>query len=152
MTWLWAAVVFVSLLAELHTNTFHAVHEAVAAALVALLSRFWPNVAVQVLVFGLLSWLLLAFVRPRLVQLLVRVRPRPTRPYPDLVEREAIVRERVTGYAGLVEVGQGEFWSARAFAPGEVFEPGTHVLVAQRVGLRLLVEAEPPCGPRPPLA
>lgn len=147
MTWLWAAVACAALLIELHANTFHAVHEAVAAALVALLAHFWPSVPGQVLTFGLLSWILLAVVRPRLVQRLVRVRPRPTVPFPDIAEREAVVRERVTDGGGVVEVGRGEFWSARAFPPGAVFEPGTRVVVAYRTGIRLFVERPGGGGP-----
>jgi membrane protein implicated in regulation of membrane protease activity len=142
MTWLWAAVAFLALLLELHANSFHAIHEAVAAALVALLALVWPSIPGQILVFGLLSWFLLSVVRPRVMQRLMRVRPRPTLQFWDIAEREAVVLERVTDHAGLVEVGRGEFWSARAYPPGSVFEPGARVVVAYRAGIRLFVERQ----------
>ncbi len=148
MTWLWAAAACLALLVELHDNSFHAVHVAAAALLVAVLAGFWPSVPGQILVFGLLSWILLAAVRPRLLQRLMRVVPRPTIAFPDIAQREAVVRERVTDGAGVVEVGRGEFWSARAFPPGSVFEPGTRVVVAYRAGVRLVVERPGPGDPR----
>jgi membrane protein implicated in regulation of membrane protease activity len=139
----WLVLALVALVSELHTNSFHAVYESAAALGVALVAVVWPSVLGQLAVFVLLSVLLLAFVRPRMVELLLRVRPRPTVAFPDIADRPATVRSRVTDRAGLVEVGRGEFWSARAYPPGTVFEPGEEVVVAYRVGVRLFVQEAP---------
>lgn len=144
MVLLWIVVAIAGVAAELHLNSLHALHEAAAALAVAVLAIVWPSVLAQIAVFGLLSWVLLALVRPRVVQRLLRVTPRPTQPFPDVAEREAVVRQRVTDHAGLVEVGRGEYWTARAYPPGASYEPGMRVVVAYRMGLRLFVEQAPP--------
>ncbi len=141
MALVWFLVALVALLGELFTMSFYAVYEAVAAALVGLLALIWPNFIVQVVAFAVFSAVLLGVVRPVTIELLFRVRPQPTVQFPDITGKEATVRERVTDRGGLVEVGSGEFWSARAYPPGEVFEPGTQVVVAYREGIRLFVQA-----------
>jgi membrane protein implicated in regulation of membrane protease activity len=147
MVLIWLLVAFVALLGELFTMSFYAVYEAAAALLAALVGAVWPNIIVQMLSFVVFSIVLLGLVRPRTVELLFRVRPQPTVQFPDLVGKAAVVRERVTDRGGLVEVGAGEFWSARAFPPGSVFEPGTQVVVAYRDGIRLYVQLPQPGAP-----
>jgi membrane protein implicated in regulation of membrane protease activity len=50
----------------------------------------------------------------------------------------AVVVRRVDGQGGLVRIG-GEDWSARAYVPDEVFEPGSQVEVARIEGATALV-------------
>ncbi|MCL6596832.1 MAG: NfeD family protein [Firmicutes bacterium] len=142
MVLMWLLLALLALLGELLTMAFYAVYEAVAALLTALVAAVWPSFAGQVAAFALFSGILLGVVRPRTVELLFRARPQPTVPFPDLAGKAATVRERVTDHGGLVEVGEGEFWSARAYPPGSVFERGTAVTVAYRDGLRLYVQAQ----------
>lgn len=143
----WFLVALVALLGELFTMSFYAVYEAIAAALVGLLALIWPNLVGQVIAFAVFSGVLLGFVRPLTIELLFRVRPQATVQFPDIAGKQAIVRERVTDRSGLVEVGSGEFWSARAYPAGEVFEPGTQVVVAYREGIRLFVQTGQPTAP-----
>jgi inner membrane protein len=141
MVLVWFLVALVALLGELFTMSFYAVYEAVAAALVGVLALIFPSFFVQVIAFAVFSAVLLGLVRPLTISLLFRVRPQATVQFPDIAGKQATVRERVTDRSGLVEVGNGEFWSARSSPTGEVFEPGTQVVVAYREGIRLFVEA-----------
>jgi membrane protein implicated in regulation of membrane protease activity len=50
----------------------------------------------------------------------------------------ATVLQRVDAHGGLVRIG-GEQWSARAYVPDEVFEPGTQVEIAKIEGATALV-------------
>jgi membrane protein implicated in regulation of membrane protease activity len=50
----------------------------------------------------------------------------------------AVVLQRVDEQGGLVRIG-GEEWSARAYVPDEVFEPGSQVEVARIEGATALV-------------
>jgi len=143
----WLVIAAIALLGEIFTMSFYLVYEAAAAIVTALVALVLPDVfAVQLLVFAAASAFALGVVRPRTIELLFRVRPQPTVQFPDLTGKAAVVRERVSDTSGLVEVGAGEFWTARAYPPGQVFESGTAVVVATREGLRLFVELPQP-GP-----
>jgi membrane protein implicated in regulation of membrane protease activity len=137
LTWFLLAVI--ALLGELFTLSFYLVYEAAAAAVTGVFALFVPNIIAQLLVFAVASALALGVARPRTIQLLFRAKPEPTVQFPDVVGKGAVVRERVTDTTGLVEVGAGEFWSARSAEPGLALEPGTSVTVARRDGIRLFV-------------
>lgn len=141
MVALWLIVACIALVGELHTHSFHAVYESAAAVLTAAVAFAWSSLLGQLVAFAVFSVILLGLVRPRMVEYLVRARPKPTLLFPDLADKQATVRARVTDFTGLVEVGAGEFWTARAYPPGETFEPGSNVVVAYRVGIRLFVQA-----------
>jgi len=51
---------------------------------------------------------------------------------------KAVVLQRVDENGGRVQIG-GEEWSARAYMPDQVLEPGTHVEVAKIEGATALV-------------
>jgi membrane protein implicated in regulation of membrane protease activity len=55
-----------------------------------------------------------------------------------LAGARAIVLERVDENGGRIRLG-GEEWSARAYVPDEVFEPGTQVEVVKIEGATALV-------------
>jgi membrane protein implicated in regulation of membrane protease activity len=55
-----------------------------------------------------------------------------------LVGAPAIVLQRVDAQGGLVRIG-GEEWSARAYVPDQVLEPGVQVEVAEIQGATALV-------------
>lgn len=135
----WFLLALIALLGELFTLSFYLVYEAAAAAVTGVVALFVPNTIAQLLVFAVASALSLGVARPRTIQLLFRAKPEPTVQFPDVVGKAATVRERVSDTAGLVEVGAGEFWSARAADAGMVLEPGTAVMVTRRDGIRLYV-------------
>lgn len=137
---LWLLIAVAGLVGELLTLSFYLVYEALAALVTAAVSVVVPSLPIQLGVFVVVSFLSLFVLRPRTVSYLLRVRPNPTVAYPDLVGRVVVVRERVTNRGGLVDLGGGEFWSARSFLPDAIFEVGTEVEVAYREGLKLVVQ------------
>lgn len=56
-----------------------------------------------------------------------------------LANKRAEVTQRVDGSGGQIRIGQGEFWSARAFDPNDVMEPGSPVDVVLVDGITALV-------------
>jgi membrane protein implicated in regulation of membrane protease activity len=141
---LWLLVAAAALLGELLTLSFYLVYEALAAALTAAVASIVPSLTLQLVFFVLVSFVSLFVLRPRTVSYLLRVRPSQTVQYPDLVGRVVVVRERVTDHGGQVDLGGGEYWSARSFPPDAVFEAGSEVEVAYREGLKLVVQARTP--------
>lgn len=105
-----------------------------AAALTALATDSLP---VEVLVFALASTASLAFLRP-LAKAHLRVPPSLRTGTAALVGARAVVLQRVDENGGRIKLG-GEEWSARSYIPGEAYEPGSHVEVAEIKGATALV-------------
>lgn len=145
---LWLLLAVIAVVGEMFTLSFYLIYEALAAVVTALLAPILPLFLLQVIVFLVASVLSLFVLRPATLNYLLRLKPRPTVQYPDLVGRHAVVRERVTATGGLVDLGGGEFWSARSLLPDRAFEQGAAVEVQFRDGVRLVVDAEAPdAGP-----
>jgi membrane protein implicated in regulation of membrane protease activity len=106
------------------------VASAIAAALGAAL---W----LQIAVFAVSSFAALALLRPvakRHLHMPHAIRTGSA----ALVGAQAVVLQRVDANGGLVRIG-GEDWSARAFMPDQVLEPGERVEVAEIEGATALV-------------
>ncbi|WP_175408740.1 NfeD family protein [Streptomyces sp. TRM64462] len=107
---------------------------AVAGAVTAALGF---GVVAQVVVFVVVSVALLAVVRP------IAARHRAGQPQhasgvDALKGRQATVLERVDGNGGRIKLA-GEVWSARTYAPDQVFEPGQQVDVVEIDGATAVV-------------
>lgn len=96
---------------------------------------FW----LQVAVFGVLSLVMLLFVRPPIVE---RLHAGPTLKtgHENLVGRDAVVVEPVDKESGRVRLAS-ELWSARADG-GEMFDTGTEVHVIRIDGATAVVIAK----------
>jgi membrane protein implicated in regulation of membrane protease activity len=107
---------------------------ALAGGIAALLGApFW----FQVVVFAASSFAALALLRPIAKRHLHM--PRAIRTgSAALVGAPAVVLQRVDADGGRVRIG-GEEWSARAFMPDQVLEPGMRVEVAEIEGATALV-------------
>ncbi|SRR6266496_459283 len=110
---------------------------ALAAAAGAVAAVLGAAVWLQVAVFAGASFASLAFLRP-----LARAHlsmPAALRTGSAALEgARATVLERVDDQGGRVRIG-GEIWSARAYVPEQVFEPGVKVEVAKIDGATALV-------------
>ncbi|MFJ7209838.1 NfeD family protein [Streptomyces sp. NPDC098789] len=107
---------------------------AIAAAITAALGG---GVAVQLLVFVIVSVALIAVVRP------IANRHRDQRPQhrsgiDALRGRSAVVTERVDGSGGRIKLA-GEIWSARTLDADSSFEPGQQVDVVEIDGATAVV-------------
>lgn len=107
---------------------------AVAGALAAGVT---DSIAVQVVVFAVVSTALILVVQP----IARRARggsPALSSGVDALIGRTAVVLVRVTGSGGRVRLA-GEEWSARALGEDDVYEPGSQVSVVEIDGATAVV-------------
>ena len=110
---------------------------ALAAGAAAVTAALGAAVWLQVVVFAAASLASLAFLRPLARRHLTM--PAALRTGSAALEgARATVLQRVDGDGGRVRIG-GEVWSARAYVPDQVFEPGAKVEVAKIEGATALV-------------
>jgi membrane protein implicated in regulation of membrane protease activity len=110
---------------------------AVAAFASAVVAAIGAGVAIQVIVFAGASLASLAVLRP-LARAHLRMPPALRTGTAALVGARAVVLQRVDENGGLIKLG-GEEWSARAYVPDQVFEPGMRVEVAEIRGATAFV-------------
>jgi membrane protein implicated in regulation of membrane protease activity len=110
---------------------------ALAAAAAALAALVGGAVWLQLVVFAAGSFASLALLRP-IARAHLRMPPGMRTGTAALEGARAIVLERVDENGGRIRLG-GEEWSARAYVPDEVFEPGTQVEVVKIEGATALV-------------
>jgi membrane protein implicated in regulation of membrane protease activity len=135
---LWAIVAVALAIGELATpGLFVAGPVAVAAVVAAICAAVGLGGVVEVIVFIACSIVFVGLLRPV-------ARRHLTMPHAirtgaaALVGAQAVVLQRVDADGGRVKIG-GEEWSARAFMPDQVLEPGTRVEVAKIEGATALV-------------
>jgi len=131
----WLGVAAVLAVAELLSLDLVLLMFAVAAVVAAVIAPFSPP-WVTLIVFGVVSILLLAIIRPRF-RARLHAGPTLTVGHQNLVGRTAIVDEPVSDYAGRVMI-DGELWTARA-RPGEHFDVGAHLRVVSIEGATAFV-------------
>lgn len=107
---------------------------ALAAAVAAGLT---DNLAVQVVIFAVVSTALILVVRP-IARRSRRENPGVSTGVDALMGRPALVVERVDGRAGQIKLA-GEVWSARSLDADETFEPGSEVNVVEIDGATAVV-------------
>jgi membrane protein implicated in regulation of membrane protease activity len=110
---------------------------AIAAVIAALLAVIGLGAAVQLLAFVIASIASVAVLRP-LARSHLRMPPMLRTGTAALVGSKALVLERVDVNGGRVRIG-GEEWSARAYMPDQVLEPGAQVEVVKIEGATALV-------------
>lgn len=143
VTWLvlWIVIAVLAAIGELLTTGLFLASIAVAAVVAALVAIVLP-VALQVVIFAALALGGIALVRPIALHALGMDRSDghisgSTTSY--LVGRRGIVTRTVDSSGGQIRIGEGEFWTARAFNDDDVIEPGTRVEILLVDGLTALV-------------
>ncbi len=110
---------------------------ALAAVAGAVASLFGAPLWLQLIVFAGASFASLAVLRP-IARRHLRMPHAIRTGAAALVGAHAVVLQRVDANGGLVRIG-GEDWSARAYMPDQVLEPGMQVEVAEISGATALV-------------
>lgn len=110
---------------------------AVGAVAAAVTAGFTDNLALQVIVFCVVSTALVLAVRPIARRSRAQL-PGVSTGVDALKGRSAVVVERVDGTRGQIKLA-GEVWSARALDSGETFEPGREVSVVEIDGATAVV-------------
>lgn len=137
MGWMWWVVTAVLLLlAEGATATLAALMAAIGAAVAALLAVLGVPLAGQLPAFVLVSTGLIAFLRPMVMR--HQSLPGLRTGVAGLVGSDALVTSRVDAHAGRIKLS-GQTWTARAYDPDAIFEPGAVVHVLEIDGATALV-------------
>jgi membrane protein implicated in regulation of membrane protease activity len=110
---------------------------AIAAVVAALAAALGAALWLQLLLFAAASLASLAVLRP-LARAHIRMPPAIRTGTAALQGARAIVLQRVDRTGGRVRIG-GEEWSARAYMPDQVLEPGAEVEVVEIQGATALV-------------
>jgi len=110
---------------------------ALAAVVAAVAAVVGGALWLQLLVFAGASLASLGFLRP-LARAHIRMPPALRTGTAALTGAKATVLQRVDNTDGRVRIG-GEVWSARAYMPDQVLEPGTEVEVVEIKGATALV-------------
>jgi membrane protein implicated in regulation of membrane protease activity len=134
---LWMIAVGALTVGEILTMGFFLGPIAVAALVTALAALLGAGLAVQLVIFTLLSIASILVLRPiarRHLHAPARVRTGTA----ALVGARAVVLEEVSAHAGTVKIG-GEVWTARPFDEDEVIEEGARVEVLKIDGATALV-------------
>jgi membrane protein implicated in regulation of membrane protease activity len=132
----WVVTAVLLLLAESATATLAALMAAIGAAVAAALSVLGVPLAGQVPAFILVSIGLIAFLRPAVMR--HQELPGLRTGVAALVGSDALVTSRVDAYTGRITLS-GQTWTARAYDPDAVFEPGAVVHVLEIDGATALV-------------
>jgi membrane protein implicated in regulation of membrane protease activity len=137
--WLvWAIAALLLALGEIFTpGLFFLGPIAIAAVAAAFVSLAAPTVWVQLLVFTGAALASLALLRP-IARAHLRMPPALRTGTAALQGARAVVLQRVDQNGGRVKIG-GEEWSARAYMPDQVLEPGIEVEVVKIDGATALV-------------
>src|ERR687883_1118531 len=138
--WAWVLVGVLALAGESASMALFLLGAGLAAFVAAVLAVLGVPALGQAGVFVLLSVVLIGLVRPRLLQALVGHRqPRPLTTQEALIGRVATVTEPVTDEGGMVRLGRGEFWSARATSPTQQIEAGSRLRIPRVEGFAAYV-------------
>jgi membrane protein implicated in regulation of membrane protease activity len=150
---LWIVLGVVFAVAEIFTTSLFLIMFAAGAFAAAAAAALGAGVAVQALVFAIVSVVSVGAVRPVIQQHRRPAVETGDEPFGlEAIEgANALVMEQVDAHNGLIKIG-GELWSARAYDATQVFEPGDHVRVIEVKGVTALVwRDEVPGGGLPEL-
>ncbi|MFR8088432.1 MAG: NfeD family protein [Lachnospirales bacterium] len=137
-TYIWLAILIVSILVEAGTMGLVSIWFAAGALAAWALAMFEVSEWIQCLAFVLVSGLLLFFTRP-LVKKYVTPKIQPTN-VDAIIGREAVVSEAIRPLEGTgqVKVG-GQIWSARTDEQTDCIPEGAIVTILRVEGVKLFV-------------
>ena len=139
MTVFWLVVLVVLVIIELLTMGLTTVWFAGGALIATIVSLFHAPLALQVILFLLVSAILLFFTRPLAVKYFNKDRVRTNAE--SLVGRQAIVISEIDNLQGIGQVNVGGMeWSARTRMDGVKLPVGTVTTVLAINGVKLVVE------------
>jgi membrane protein implicated in regulation of membrane protease activity len=136
--WLIVAVVFA--VAEVINLSFYLFPFAIGAAGAAVVGLAGGALALELVVFAILTATSFTIVRP-IARRHINMPPQLRTGTAALIGRTAIVTERIVNDDALGKVRiDGEVWTARAYDDDKVLEPGTRVHVMEIRGATALVD------------
>ena len=138
----WAVVATLAFVGELLSFSFFMLFFALGAAVALVVALSGAGIVAQVVGFVAASLLSLVVLRP---VLLSKVSLRGSERYVSpagITGKSGVVTKAIEpGASGMVRIGDGEFWTARAIYPNQRLEAGSRVRVLDSDGLTALVES-----------
>jgi membrane protein implicated in regulation of membrane protease activity len=139
LTVVWLTVLVVLVIIELLTMGLTTIWFAGGALVAAVVSLFQAPLALQVILFLIVSAILLFFTRPLAVKYFNKDRVRTNAE--SLVGRQAIVISEIDNLQGIGQVNVGGMeWSAKTSVDGITLPVGTVATVLAISGVKLVVE------------
>lgn len=140
--WFWLVVALLAAVGEVLTTGLFLAIVALAAIITALVALVLPFTLVQVALFAGMSLTGIAFIRPVLIRsfgidALSHGSGRVTQS--RLIGRRATVTRTVDSAGGQIRIGDGEFWSAKAYDPDDLIPVGASAEIMVVDGLTALV-------------
>ena len=138
----WVALAALAFIGELLTVSFFLLFFSLGAVvgLVAALLGF--SITIQAVGFLAASVLSMVILRPAFLNRLALGDGERYLGHRGITGKSAVVTEEIeAGGKGMVRIGSGEFWTARAVYPEQSIEAGTRVRVLDTDGITALVEA-----------
>ncbi|GAB3810046.1 NfeD family protein [Micromonospora zhanjiangensis] len=142
---LWIVLGVVLAVAEIFTTTLFLIMFAVGALAAAGAAALGAPIALQALVFALVSALTVVAVRPTIKKHLESATDDHGTPIgvAAIEGADALVLDRVDADGGQIKI-DGELWTARAYDGTQVFEPGERVRVIEVRGVTAMVWRDEP--------
>lgn len=138
---LWAIVAALTFTGELLTVSFFLLFFSVGALVGLVMAFVGFGITAQFIGFIAASVLSMIVLRPALLNRLALSGSEPYKGPGSIEGRKAVVTEPIEpGETGMVKIGNGEFWTARALYTGGRIESGVRVRVLDKDGLTALVE------------
>ncbi len=138
----WAVVATLAFVGELLSFSFFMLFFALGAAVALVVALSGFGIVAQAVGFVAASLLSLVVLRPVLLsKISLRGSERYVSPA-GITGKSGVVTNAIEpGASGMVRIGDGEFWTARAMYPNQRIEAGSRVRVLDSDGLAALVES-----------
>ncbi len=138
----WAVVATLAFVGELLSFSFFMLFFALGAAVALVVALSGFGIVAQAVGFVAASLLSLVVLRPVLLsKVSLRGSERYVSPAGITGKSGVITNVIEPGMSGMVRIGDGEFWTARAMYPNQRIEAGSRVRVLDSDGLTTLVES-----------
>lgn len=137
---IWLGVLIIAIIVEVITMGLTTIWFAGGALVAGIAAALHAPVAVQIILFLLVSIALLVFTRPIAVKYFNKDRSKTN--VEGIVGKQAIVTAKINNLKGIgqVTVG-GQEWSAKSFDDQETFSEGSVVDIVAVAGVKLVVSA-----------
>lgn len=140
---IWAVVAALTLVGEVLTMSFFLLFFTFGAMVGLLLALVGVSLPFQIAGFIVASVLSMVVFRPAILNRLAIGSSERYERRNTIAGRGAVVTEAIEpGGSGMVQIGGGEFWTARAAYSGQGIERGARVRVLDTDGIAALVVAE----------
>lgn len=133
----WLIVLAILIFIEIITLGLTTIWFAGGALIAFILSLFYDNLIVEIIVFIVVSILLLYFTRPIVLKYFNPKRVKTN--YEGVIGKEAVVIITIDNFKAIGQVSvEGQEWSAKSLE-GDVIEEGSKVKIQGITGVRLIV-------------